>query len=303
MAADLTHFLLPSSRLPKDVTFIASGNEVGAHKSLLAAAHPAFDEMFFGTDEGAKVNRVKVEGEVGENTFTLFLRHMYGRKMEVAAITEFLTLVELHSITCQFEQVELGKEVKERLRNLLSTEKRRPCTLIEVSVLLAKHKVEELLPLVDKKVKEALVGEEDLAGLLVMVNDGGPQAEMAEGMVARYVSKHCPSTQQLAAFVSKEKLPAGVLARILDDINDLGESAGTEVEVTEGEDFQMEVKEATTSNGMIKIYNAEAVDQDEIKQEKEIQDEKDIIERFLEFTNFPEELRAKMVEAFFEQAI
>ena len=103
---------------------------------------------------------------------------MYGRKMEVAAITEFLTLVELHSITCQFEQVELGKEVKERLRNLLSTEKRRPCTLIEVSVLLAKHKVEELLPLVDKKVKEALVGEEDLAGLLVMVNDGGPQAEV-----------------------------------------------------------------------------------------------------------------------------
>ena len=115
---------------------------------------------------------------MGENTFTLFLRHMYGRKMEVAAITEFLTLVELHSITCQFEQVELGKEVKERLRNLLSTEKRRPCTLIEVSVLLAKHKVEELLPLVDKKVKEALVGEEDLAGLLVMVNDGGPPAKV-----------------------------------------------------------------------------------------------------------------------------
>ena len=103
---------------------------------------------------------------------------MYGHKMEMTDITELLTLVELHSITCQFEQVELGREVKERLRNLLSTEKRRPCTLIELSMLLTRHKVEELLPLVDKKVKEALVGEEDLAGLLVMVNDGGPQAEV-----------------------------------------------------------------------------------------------------------------------------
>jgi len=303
MAADLTHFLLPSSRLPKDVTFIASGKEVGAHKSLLAAAHPAFDEMFFGSEEGAKVNRMEVEGDVSDNTFTLFLRHMYGCKMEVAAITELLTLAELHSITCQFDQVELGKVVKERLRNLLNTEKRGPRALVEVSVLLAKHKVEELLPLVEEKVKEAVVGEEDLAGLLVMVNDGGPQAQVAEGMVARYLGKHCPSTWQLAAFVSKEKLPAGVLARMLDDVHKHGESEGKEVDVTKGEDFQKEVKEATTSIGMIKIYNAEAVDQEDIKQEKEIQDEKDVIERFLEFTNFPEELRAKMVEAFFEQAI
>ena len=60
MAADLTHFLLPSSRLPIDVTFLVSGKEVGAHKSLLAAAHPVFDEMFFGAEAGAQVNRVKV---------------------------------------------------------------------------------------------------------------------------------------------------------------------------------------------------------------------------------------------------
>ena len=60
----------------------------------------------------------------------MFLRHIYGYKMEVAAITELLTLTELHSITCQFEQVELGKEVKERLRELLNTEERRPCALV-----------------------------------------------------------------------------------------------------------------------------------------------------------------------------
>ena len=71
MAADLTHFLLPSSRLPKDVTFIASGKEVGAHKSLLAAAHPAFDEMFFGSEEGAKVNRMEVSFKLFLPNFTL----------------------------------------------------------------------------------------------------------------------------------------------------------------------------------------------------------------------------------------
>ena len=60
MAADLTNFLLPSSRLPTDVTFMVSGKEVGAHKSFLATAHPAFDQMFFEAEAGARVTRVKV---------------------------------------------------------------------------------------------------------------------------------------------------------------------------------------------------------------------------------------------------
>ena len=36
------------------------GKEVGAHKSFLAAAHSAFDKMFFGLEAGAGLNRVKV---------------------------------------------------------------------------------------------------------------------------------------------------------------------------------------------------------------------------------------------------
>ena len=60
MAVDLTNFLLPSSRLPTDVTFVVSGKEVGAHKSFLAAAHTAFDKMFFEAEAGAGVTRVKV---------------------------------------------------------------------------------------------------------------------------------------------------------------------------------------------------------------------------------------------------
>ena len=50
---------------------------------------------------------------------------------------------------------------------------------MKVLMPLTRHKVEELLPLVEKKVEETLVCEEDLTGLLVMVNDGGPQAKVS----------------------------------------------------------------------------------------------------------------------------
>ena len=57
---DLTHFLLPSSRLPTDVTFMVGEYPVSAHKGLLAAAHPFFDIMFFGAGKESGTSRVKV---------------------------------------------------------------------------------------------------------------------------------------------------------------------------------------------------------------------------------------------------
>ena len=57
---DLTHFLLPSSRIGTDVTFEVSGREVAAHKSFLAAAHSAFEEIFYGVEAEANLNRVRV---------------------------------------------------------------------------------------------------------------------------------------------------------------------------------------------------------------------------------------------------
>ena len=50
MEADMTHLLLPSSAIPTDFTFLVGGKEVGAHKSILAAAH-----LTFGAGDG--VNR------------------------------------------------------------------------------------------------------------------------------------------------------------------------------------------------------------------------------------------------------
>ena len=60
-----------------------------------------------------------MEGGVCEETFTIFFRHLYGCKMDVLEITELSILAEVHSITCQFGQLELEKEVKGRLGRLL----------------------------------------------------------------------------------------------------------------------------------------------------------------------------------------
>ena len=115
---------------------------------------------------------------MSEHTFNLFLRHMYGCKMEVEEVAEFSTLAELHSIASQFGQVELEKEVKERLRRLLDMETRGPTALVELNMLLAKLNVEWLLPAVEEKVKAIEVGEEDLDGLFAIVNRGGPQTKV-----------------------------------------------------------------------------------------------------------------------------
>ena len=98
MSGDMTHFLLPTSRLPTDVTFSVGGAEVAAHTSLLATALPAFDAMFFGPDAEVRAPaRVEVEG-VALNTFKLFLHHVYGRRVEVEALVELRVMVELTTL-------------------------------------------------------------------------------------------------------------------------------------------------------------------------------------------------------------
>ena len=60
MTGDLSHFLLPNSRLPKDVFFLVGGMEIAAHKSLLASKHQIFDQMFYEDEAGSALNTVKV---------------------------------------------------------------------------------------------------------------------------------------------------------------------------------------------------------------------------------------------------
>ena len=72
VAADVTHFLLPSSRLPTDVTFIVGEYPVSAHKGLLAAAHIFFDKMFYGAGKESGTSRVKVRWLKYINLLILF---------------------------------------------------------------------------------------------------------------------------------------------------------------------------------------------------------------------------------------
>ena len=60
MAGDISHFLLPNSRIPKDVYFLVGGVEIAAHKSLLASKHQIFDKMFFEDEGGIAKTAVKV---------------------------------------------------------------------------------------------------------------------------------------------------------------------------------------------------------------------------------------------------
>ena len=126
---------------------------------------------------------------------------------------------------------------------------------------------------------------------------------MAEEMIARFLGKHCPSTRQLAAFVAarrEEVLPAAALARILQSI---GKDEVEEVDVEVGMKGDGHCKEeGDASRRMTKVFDAGTEDADDVqtKKGKDISDQKETIMRFLAFTNFPEEMRFKMVEKFFE---
>ena len=128
-------------------------------------------------------------------------------------------------------------------------------------------------------------------------------SKMAEEMVARFLGKHCPTTRQLAAFVatkSSEVLPAGALARILHSINRDGvelENKDINVKVAmKGDDHCKE--EGEDSRRMTDAGTEEF----QKEKGKDISGKKETIMSFLAFTNFPENMRIKMVETFFEQA-
>ena len=74
-------------------------------------------------------------------TFLQFLRHLYGCPIEVANIKELSVLVQLHSICCQFKQVELDEEVMERLEKIIDEEIVGPIGLIDACMLLTNHGV------------------------------------------------------------------------------------------------------------------------------------------------------------------
>ena len=103
----------------------------------------------------------KVLGEVGVETFTLFLRHLYGSKMEISTMG-LSTLVEMHSATSQFRLVEMEKKLKERIKEVLMRE-RGFWDTVKVQDLLIRCQLAELVTLV--KGNDAEGGKGELVGM------------------------------------------------------------------------------------------------------------------------------------------
>ena len=124
---------------------------------------------------------------------------------------------------------------------------------------------------------------------------------MAKELLTRFLVKNCHSAWQLAisvATLSKELLPVGALERILDGIKE-------DVKMVEVSKGAQHCKEETEGDRNKRMTNAGAGDEEDVQGDAEVEDGLGLIKRFLDFTNFPgdEEMRVKLIEAFFEQAI
>ena len=170
MSANLTHFLLPSSRLPTDVTFLVEGARVAAHRSILATALPYFDHMFFGQQARA-VQEVQV-ADVTHKTFLIFLHHVYGHRLEVEGITDTTVLSSLSTLGRRFGDHGLVGEVVGRMRALATA------------------------------VEEAPVAREQLPALLQLAGGEGALAEAWRRRLATHLATTCPSTTQLATLLA-----------------------------------------------------------------------------------------------------
>ena len=85
-------------------------------QGILADASPAFDS-FFSIQRDEVI--VDVEG-VGADTFTLFLHHNYGKKLEMSEASNFRTLAELYTLANKFDDKEMLSKVVGRMLELVA---------------------------------------------------------------------------------------------------------------------------------------------------------------------------------------
>lgn len=264
MSGDLTHFLLPTSRLPTDVTFLLPTSTFPAHKGILSTHLAAFDDLFFGpfADRGREV--VQVDG-ISADSFELFLHHCYGDKVEVEGLGELPILAELHALAQRYGDSELLGAAGGQVRALVA-EETEPGKLEELHGLLVRLEAGELARVVSERLEEVVpeVTEESFARQVVLAEGGGQQDLV--GRLASFLGRHCPTTHTLAAFLAARPNlhPATTLA-VLRAVPAAGELV------------------------------------EKVEEEEEVCEEKvkEIIEDFLEFSRrFPRQYKAEMVGSY-----
>jgi len=271
-AGDLTHFLLPSSRLATDVIFTVGEEQIAAHKGILAEASPAFESFFFGPFSIQR-DEVVVEG-VSADTFTLFLHHTYGKRLDVSDASDFHTLAELYTLANKFEDKEVLNNVLGRMLELVA-DGGEVHFLSDLFEVVSMHHVTEVEDAVATKLNEVKVREEDFPALMQLAGEGaGQRQKLLLQILARFLGKHCPSSHQLALFLAAQPLlDSETIVSVLKLIPEpsqgspRGKEAEEDADVGRKENFELERRE--------------------------------IIEEFLEFSRrFPRQFKEDMVNSY-----
>ena len=123
MPSNVAHYLSPNSRLPTDVDFEVyspsspSPVHVGAHKCFLADASTVFDEMFFKKrkpEENTDKVTVRIDN-IKESVFRMFLKHLYGEKVEVGRL-DISSVLEISELVEKYGIEDLKEEIVERIK-------------------------------------------------------------------------------------------------------------------------------------------------------------------------------------------
>ena len=134
-----------------------------------------------------------VEG-VSPGTFTLFLHHNYGKRLEVFDASDFHKLAELYTLANKFEDKEVLNKVVGRMLELVA-EGGGVVFLSDIFEVVSTHHVEDTV--VKKLNQKELREEEFLALMQHACGEATPRQKLLRRNLARFLGKHCPSSYQV----------------------------------------------------------------------------------------------------------
>ena len=231
-----------------------------------------------------------VEG-VSAKTFTLFLHHNYGKRLEVSDASDFHMLGELYTLANKFEDKEVLNKVVGRMLELVA-EGGEVDFLSDLFEVVSTHHVAEVEDAVANKLNQVQVREEDFPALLQLAGGGGgPRQELLWHILARFLGKHCPSSHQVFNDIisSGHYLEYYFLAQLA-----LFLAAQP---FLDSETVVSVLKLIPVpSQGLPKVEEAEEEEADVRRKELE---RREIIEEFLEFSRrFPRQFKGEMVDSY-----
>merc|ERR1712168_1010014 len=134
LQSDLIH-MFESAKFT-DVTFLVQGEEIAAHKSVLASRSAYFEKMFDAKMQESATNRVEVT-DVQPTTFKAVLRFLYGGVMEEK---EFESLAELIVAAEKYGMDDLKSVCESAIRTRLQFE-----NIVDALLLADMHNCASLL--------------------------------------------------------------------------------------------------------------------------------------------------------------